>query len=220
IFIAEGIPTPRFFQMEDADALQEAPLPFPLIVKARHEGSSKSLTDKSVVRNLRELKEQAAWLIRNYRQPALVEEFISGSEFTVAVIGNAPPEPQPVVQIEIDGRTELGDLIYTFARISAPGLNYLCPARIPAALEKELQRLAVLAYQAIECKDFGRVDFRVDAQGKPYVLEINPLPSLSTEDIFMTVARRLNVSYDAIIHQVINAAVLRHRLEPCPTTSR
>ncbi|MBI4227247.1 MAG: ATP-grasp domain-containing protein [Candidatus Omnitrophica bacterium] len=223
VFMADGIPTPRFFVVRDAAALTASPLPFPLIVKPRHEGSSKSLSDKSLVRSLGALKAQAEWLIRTYRQPALVEQFIAGTEFTVAVIGNDPPEALPVVQVEIDGRTDLGDLFYTFSRINAPGLTYRCPAKISPAAEAELRRLAVRAYEAIECRDFGRVDFRVDGQGRPYVLEINPLPSLSTEDVFTPIAERLGVSHQAMIQRILNVAIARCHLnlkDPCPTPSR
>ena len=220
VFRAEGLPTPRWFQIRDIADLLDVPLPFPLIVKPRHEGSSKGLSETSVVRSREALLAQVDWLIRTYRQPALVEEFIPGTEFTVAVIGNDPPEAQPVVQIAIDGKTALGDLFYNFARLDSTALTYVCPAKIPPALEQELQTLAVRAYQAIECRDFGRVDFRVDTQGRPYVLEINPLPSLSTDDVFMTVARHFGVAYDVMIHRILNAAIARHRLEPCPFASR
>ena len=220
LFLANGIPTPRYFQIHDPNELTASPLPFPLIVKPRHEGSSKSLSEKSLVRSLDELRAQADWLIKTYRQPALVEEFIRGMEFTVAVIGNDPPEAQPVVQIEINGRTELGELFYTFTRINAPGLEYRCPAKIPPALEQALRALAVRTYQAIGGRDFSRVDFRVDPDGRPYVLEINPLPSLSTEDVFMTLANHLGTTYEAMIQRVLQAALVRYRMEPCPTSSR
>ncbi len=220
VFLAEGIPTPRYFVVHDASPLTASPLPFPLIVKPRHEGSSKSLSEKSRVQSLEALKSQADWLIRTYRQPALVEEFIAGTEFTVAVIGNDPPEALPAVQIEMDGSTELGDRFYTFSRISAPGLVYRCPSAIPPTLEAELRTLAVRAYQAIDCRDLGRVDFRVDRQGRPSVLEINPLPSLSTEDVFMTIATHLGVPYPAMVQRILNAAIARYRLEPCPIPSR
>ena len=219
IFLAEGLPTPRYFQVTDASVLTSCPLPFPLIVKPRHEGSSKSLSDRSLVRSLEALKAQADWLIHTYRQPALVEEFIAGSEFTVAVIGNDPPVAQPAVQVQLDGRTDLGELFYTFARVTSTALQYLCPAHIPPALEQQLRALAVRAYQATDCRDFGRVDFRVDTQGRPYVLEINPLPSLSTDDVFMAVAAHLGISYDAMIQRILQAALTRYHLDPCPTPS-
>lgn len=212
ICLSEGIPTPRFFQMTHRDGNVPHDLSFPLIVKPRYEGSSKGISERSVVHSPEELRNQAEWVVRTYRQPALVEEFIRGTEFTVAVVGNAPAEALPVVQIQIDGKVDLGELFYTFSRIAA-GADYLCPARLDPPMEENLKALAVRTYQAVDCMDFGRVDFRVDGQGHPYVLEINPLPSLSTEDVFMVVARRLGVTYEAMIGRVVEAAIKRLGLE-------
>jgi D-alanine-D-alanine ligase len=147
-----------------------------------------------------------------YKQPALVEEFISGQEFTVAIVGNDPAEVMPVVQIKIDGRLKLNDKFYTFARISSDKLEYICPAKISHELNKKISELALKTYKAVECCDFGRVDFRVDNEGRPYVLEINPLPSLSTEDVFMTVAKAVGISYEEIIGRILKSALIRYNL--------
>lgn len=215
ILLAEGIPSPRFFEIAHSDSPLPPDLSFPLIVKPRHEGSSKGISDRSVVHSLSELKARAAWVVRTYRQPALVEEFIPGMEFTVAIIGNNPPEVFPVVQIQIEGRTDLGDLFYTFSRI-ASGAEYICPARIKGGLERRLKELALRTYQAVDCLDFGRVDIRVDRTGNPYVLEINPLPSLSTEDVFMVVAKHLGLSYENMIGKILEAAAKRYALRLKP----
>ena len=212
ILLAEGIPTPRFVELGDADKAWQVDLRYPLIVKPRYEGSSKGLREASLVDHAEELKRQAHWLIETYRQPALVEEFIEGREFTVAIIGNDPPQAQPVVQIKIDGTLNLGRRFYTFAHIRS-GADYVCPAPIPERLARQLQALALQTYQAVECKDFARVDLRVDREGRPYVLEINPLPSLSTEDVFMFVAKERGISYEAIINEVLDAALVRYALD-------
>lgn len=219
ILLAEGIPTPRFFQMADSNDPIPADVAFPLIVKPRYEGSSKGISEHSVVHSPEQLRSQVGKIVGTYRQPVLVEEFIRGTEFTVAVIGNDPPEALPVVQIQIDGKTDLGELFYTFSRI-ASGADYICPARIAAGLEETLKSLALRTYQAVECLDFGRVDFRVDREGHPYVLEINPLPSLSTEDVFMVVAKELKVTYEAVLGRIVEAAAKRLRLHPEPIASR
>jgi D-alanine-D-alanine ligase len=211
IFIAEGIPTPKFFEVKTVDSLVNADhLKFPLIVKPRFEGSSKGLTDNSRVANKDELKKQAEYVINTYKQPALIEEFISGQEFTVAIVGNDSPEVMPVVQIKIDGRLKLNDKFYTFARITSDRLEYICPARINKNLKKKISDLALKSYNAVECRDFGRVDFRVDKEGRPYVLEINPLPSLSTEDVFMVVAKKMGISYEEMIGKILNSALKRY----------
>jgi D-alanine-D-alanine ligase len=213
ILLYEGIPTPKFFEAkETGEAINVDHMRFPMIVKPRFEGSSKGLSEKSKVENTKELKEQIDYITSTYRQPALIEEFISGQEFTVALIGNNPVEALPPVQVRIDGELDLGDLFYTFNRISSDRAGYVCPAQIDDKLNKKLMDLAVRTYKAVECRDFGRVDFRVDKQGNPYVLEINPLPSLSTEDVFMFIANYLGISYNDIIAKIINAALKRHKL--------
>ncbi|MDP2830776.1 MAG: ATP-grasp domain-containing protein, partial [Candidatus Omnitrophota bacterium] len=176
------------------------------------EGSSKGLSESSRVENTDELKKQVDFITKTYKQPALVEEFISGQEFTVAIIGNENPEVMPVVQIKIDGKLKLNDKFYTFARITSDRLEYICPAKITADLKKKLDDLALKVYRAVECRDFGRVDFRVDHDGNPYVLEINPLPSLSTEDVFMLIAKNINITYEQMVGKILNSAIQRNGL--------
>ncbi len=214
IFIAEGIPTPKFFTIKSVEELMNTDhCKFPLIVKPRFEGSSKGLSEGSRVENMEELKKQAEFVLNTYKQPALIEEFISGQEFTVAIVGNGQPEALPVVQIKIDGRLQLNDKFYTFARITSDRLEYICPAKVSAEMSKKLSDLALKTYNAVECRDFGRVDFRVDGDGKPYVLEINPLPSLSTEDVFMLVAKAVGVTYNEMVGKILKSALGRYNLD-------
>jgi D-alanine-D-alanine ligase len=214
IFIADGIPTPRFFEVKPGDSVDGLDhLKFPLFVKPRFEGSSKGLSEASKVGNLAELKKQVDFITSTYKQPALIEEFIRGEEFTVAVLGNDEPEAMPVVQIKIDGKLDLKDKFYTFGHIKDDSVEYVCPAPISEGLKKKLSELAVKTYSAIECRDFGRVDFRVDEKGHPYVLEINPLPSLSTEDVFMAISKCLNISYEQMLCRILENALKRYGLK-------
>jgi len=213
ILLSEGIPTPRFMEAKDTQALENLDhLKFPLIVKPRYEGSSKGLSEQSRVENRADLKKQVEFVVETYHQPALIEEFISGSEYTVALIGNDQPEVLPPVAIKIDGRFKLEDKFYTFARIKSNRLEYVCPEHMSKDLKEKICDMALKSYLALECRDFGRVDFRVDNSGKPYVLEINPLPSLSSEDVFMTIAKHMKVSYDSLINRILDAAVARYNL--------
>jgi len=213
IFIAENIPTPKFFEVASPEALLNIDhCKFPLIVKPRFEGSSKGLSENSRVEDFDGLKQQVEYITKTYKQPALIEEFISGQEFTVAIVGNDAPEVMPVVQIKIDGKLKLNDKFYTFARITSDRLEYICPAKITQDLKKKLDELALKVYRSVECRDFGRVDFRVDNDGAPYVLEINPLPSLSTEDVFMLIARNIGITYEEMIGKILNSALKRHGL--------
>ncbi len=213
IFIAEGISTPGYFEIKSVDeTIDTDHLNFPLMVKPRFEGSSKGLSEHSRVANKEELIKQAEFIINIYKQPALVEEFIRGEEFTVAIVGNDPIEVLPPVQVKIEGKLKLDDMFYTFARISSDKLEYVCPAPISPDLNKKIRELALKTYQAVECLDFGRVDFRVDNEGRPYVLEINPLPCLSTEDVFMLLAKAIGITYEEMIGRILNTALKRYSL--------
>lgn len=213
IFLYEDIPTPKFTEFDNAASVNgNVNLNFPLMTKLRYEGSSKGMDDSNLVRNIDDLKKQIGKLTTTYNQPALVEEFISGQEFTIAVIGNKNPKAYPVIQVSIDGKTDLGEMYYTNARIENPNLKYVCPAKIDDKLRDEMQRLAIKVYKAVDCLDFGRVDFRVDNRGNPFVLEINPLPCLATEDIFPMIAQQAGIDYNQIINKILDEALKRYNL--------
>ncbi|HAJ56414.1 MAG TPA: hypothetical protein DCL35_01445 [Candidatus Omnitrophica bacterium] len=214
-FIADNVLTPKYFVADGSfsasGGIKEdlCGMAFPMIVKPRSEGSSKGISEESVVRDNEALVSQVREVVRQYGQPALVEEFITGQEFTVLVIGNGQPEALAPVHIGILGKLEVDDLIYTSRRVSNTEIGYVCPAKISDALDKKLRQAAVAAYKCVDCRDFGRVDFRVDKQGRPYVLEINPLPSLSTEDVFPLVAKAEGSTYNKLILKVLDIAIKR-----------
>ncbi len=213
MFQAEGIPTARYFVAKDTRHLDRLnTIGFPLIVKALHEGTSKGLSKDSRVEDTSALKRQVQRIHDIYRQPALVEEFIRGTEFTVVVLGNDDPRAMPIIQFGMEGRLHLGDEFYTSERVFLKNVQYICPAKIPDHLAEHLQALAVRVYQCVGCRDFGRVDFRVDEQGNPYVLEINPLPSLNPEDTFGTFIPAIGSNYDAVLNRILNFALRRYGL--------
>lgn len=213
LLIYEGIPTPGFFEARNPSDINRDHLKFPLIVKPRYEGSSKGLNDKARVENEDDLKIQVERIVKVYEQPALVEEFISGYEFTVAIVGNNPPEVFAPIQTKIDGQLKPGKLFYTYERISSDSIEYIFPAQIDLNLQKKIMDLALRVYQAVECLDFGRVDFRVDDQGRIFALEINPLPSLSVEDVFMIIAQKIGIGYHRMIGKIIESAMQRYCTE-------
>jgi D-alanine-D-alanine ligase len=209
-FIAEGIPTARYFKARQEDHLQDLnTIGFPLFVKTLHEGTSMGITQNSRVENVEQLKVQVEHINRNYKQPALVEEFIKGTEFTVGVIGNNPPKAMPVVQYAIAGKTSLGNEFYSYRHVAEKLVEHICPAMIDEKLAKHLQELAVRAYKSVDCRDFGRVDFRVDEKGNPYVLEINPLPNLSPDDVFVLFGKVTGETYHQIINKIMDEALER-----------
>ncbi|MGD9014603.1 MAG: ATP-grasp domain-containing protein [Candidatus Omnitrophota bacterium] len=213
VFLAEEIPTPKFLEVKQSNYLIDTDhFKFPLMVKPRFEGSSIGIDVNARVGNLEELIKRADYIINTYKQPALVEEFIQGKEFTVAIVGNDPPQALPPVQVKIEGKLDLGDRFYTFGHISSNELEYVCPAPISKELEDKIKHLALSVYQAVDCRDFGRVDFRVDAQDNPYVLEINPLPCLAFDDVFMLIPKVLEISYPEMIGKILESAFKRYNL--------
>lgn len=211
IFIAEGIPTPKFVVIDDITEFQENPLRYPVFIKPRYEGSSKSLSNNSLAYFENDFRKQVGFVTDKYRQSALVEEFIPGREFTVAVLGNENAYALPVIQIQIDNKLDLGDSFYDYSMIASDSLEYVCPAPIDINLEQKLKELALRTYHAVECKDFGRIDFRVDKYDNIYVLEINPLPGLN--DVFITIAKSLNIDYDEMLLRILEEGILRLQKE-------
>ena len=212
ILYAHNIPTPEYTEIDSPNNINGSNLEFPVIVKPRFEGSSKGLNDDSIVMDRAAFRKQVDWLLKSYKQPVIAERFIRGQEFTVAIIGNNPPKALPVIQIQIDDEVDLGDRFYTFSLRHYDSLAYLCPARISKKMQNKLQELAIATHKATECRDFSRVDLRIDKDMNPYVLEINPLPSLSTEDAFGVLGQFLGVGYDRMVLQVLDAAIKRYGL--------
>lgn len=213
VFLGQGIPTPRFFQTDQSALAEDLnDIGYPLIVKTCHEGSSKGLEPASRVEDLGQLQARIDYVSRHYHQPALVEEFIPGMEFTVAVLGNKQPQAMPVALVSINGRIDLQTEIYTNALIYSAALEYLCPAPIGTDLTRRVQDLAVQVFRAVDCRDLARVDFRVDRQGQPHVLEINPLPTMDKEDVFHLFPKLFGLDFQSTVNIILNLALSRYGL--------
>jgi D-alanine-D-alanine ligase len=224
-----GLPTAPFQVLRREDEPLDSRLAFPLFVKPLREGTGMGINGHSVVYDEGALRRQAGWVIRTYRQPALVEGFLPGREFTVGLIGNtAAPEKRrwndiydergfhlfPV--LEIDANVGVGGGLYNAdSKSYEPGEAgaplYFCPADIPASLEMEMKDLAVAAFEAIGGLDLGRVDFRLGSDGRPYLLEINTLPGLNpiVSDLCI-MARAEGMRYTDLINEVLYLAMSRY----------
>ncbi len=215
-FIADGLPTAPYFCAEQTEDLARFnTIGYPLIVKPRYEGTSKGLSAQSRVENLDQLTRQVELITQKYKQAALVEKFVRGMEFTVPVLGNGNPRAMPVSQVKINGKLDLGNEFFTFERVLAKddSLQYACPAPISSELTQRLQAIAVLAYKSVDCRDFGRVDFRVDEQGNLFILEINPLPSLAKQDVFNLFPQTMGSTYQKTVNQILDFALERYGLD-------
>lgn len=218
-----GVPTPRFASVE---SLAEIPsrLRYPLMVKPILEGSSKGVTDKALVRNRRELARQVEWVLSTYRQPALIEEFLPGREFTVALLGNgASLEVLPIVEINLDTLPPGVNPIYSYEAKwiwdteENPLQIFTCPARLEPLLQRRIEELCRKTFRVLGCRDWCRIDVRLDAAGLPHVIELNPLPGIlprpEQNSCFPKAARAAGLTYEQLILRVVDAAC--ERLQMC-----
>ena len=219
ILAHNGIATPAFTVVS---ALTEVParLRYPLIVKPTLEGSSKGVTDKALVHNRHELVRQLEWVLNTYDQPALIEEFLPGREFTVALIGNGDDlRVLPIVEINFDTLPAGVQPIYSYEakwlwdQEEDPLQIFTCPARLEPLLRLQIEELCKSAFRALDCRDWCRIDVRLDGQGRPHVIELNPLPGIlprpEQNSCFPKAARAAGLSYDELILAVVDAASAR-----------
>jgi D-alanine-D-alanine ligase len=208
-----GIPTPNFFTMSTGKERLPRDLRFPLIVKPIAEGSSKGVHATSVVENEAELREAAQKMIAKYDQPALVEDYIGGREFTVGMLGERRPKVLPPMEVVFLDESEQRPVYsFEFKQDWSSKIRYDVPARLEPAQVKALERAARECFIALGCRDVARVDFRMDAQGKIYFLECNPLPGLTPgwSDLVL-IAKAAGIEYNALIAEILSGAIRRYK---------
>jgi D-alanine-D-alanine ligase len=224
-----GIPTPAYAVVYDADAAATVDR-FPLIVKPLHEGSSKGISGDSVVQTPGELRAQIQRIVETYDQPALVEAFLPGREFTVALLGNGPRVGVlPLVEIRFEGFPRGGTPVYSYEAKwlwdspERPLDIFRCPAKVSPRLGEAIAYLCRRAFAALQCRDWCRIDVRLDAQGRPHVLEANPLPGIlprpESHSCFPAAAAAAGIPYPALIRRVVRIACQRYGL-PVPGRRR
>ncbi|NUN48253.1 MAG: ATP-grasp domain-containing protein [Candidatus Brocadiae bacterium] len=230
---ARGIATPQFRVAETADQVAglvagrgalPAPgaplLRFPLVVKPLSEGSSKGIVDTALVRDADGLAREVGRVLALYREPAIVEEYLPGREFTVAMLGNGDTlQVLPVVEIRFDSLPSGVNPIYSYEAkwvwdtAEKPLEIFDCPARIDRELALEIETLCRRTWDALRIRDWARIDVRCDAQGRPHVLEVNPLPGILPQaeqnSCFPKAARAAGLSYNVLVRRVLDSAIAR-----------
>ena len=210
---AAEVPTPPHCVFGAADAIDPDALPpFPLFVKPRYEGTSKGITPQSRVDNVAALRREVERITTTYDQDAIAEGFVAGGgEFTVAVVGHAPPEALPVLQRGVEPTTGIG--LHALEHRGAPTADtdwdYELRGTLDSALEERLQTLTLRLFDTLDCRDFARADFRVDADGQPLFLEINPLPTFNPDDTFAIVAELMGRDYIDYLSEVFERGLRR-----------
>ncbi len=206
------LPTPKFYVFEVGDE-EIGDLEFPLIVKPLHEDASIGIKDDSVVYDEENLRERVRYVVKEYDQPALVEEFIDGREFNVGVIGNDEKEVMPISEITFDGLPEGKPKIVNYsAKWDEDSIDYKetkrsCPAKVDEELANQLRDLAIKAGEIFGCESYFRVDFRVDKNNNPYILEVNQNPDISDDAGLAAMAEVAGYSYKGLIDKVVKEAM-------------
>jgi D-alanine-D-alanine ligase len=215
-----GIPTPAFRVIRSVSGCRAASVRFPAIVKPLHEGSSKGVYNSCLVRDLSELEREVAATISTYQQPALVEDFLPGREFTVAILGNGDGlRVLPIVEIRFNALPKGVNHMYSYEakwvwdRSESPLDIFACPADLDPHKESEIERICRETYRVLNCRDWARIDVRLDKDARPSILEVNPLPGIlprpEDNSCFPKAARAAGMSYNQLINAVLDIALER-----------
>jgi len=218
-----GVPTPAFAVVESAEAVETIPqgLRYPLFIKPVHEGSSKGITERNFCSTPTELASHVHHLLESYAQPVLIEEFLPGAEYTCAVLGNGPrAHVLPIVGLNFDALPVGAVPVYGFEakwvwdRPDAPLQIFDCPAHLPSSLRRSIEATTLRAYRSLGCRDWARVDLRLDGSGVPNVIEVNPLPGIlpdpADNSCFPKAARAAGLSYNQLIQACVTSAAERY----------
>jgi len=215
--VAEAsIPTPTWQVISHTEKLKGTVwdgFPFPAFVKPVYEGSSKGIRFSSRVESPKEIPEAVEAVLEKYGQPAMVEEFVPGDEVTVGIVGT-PPQVLGIMRVlPRQGRDP--NFIYSLEvkREWEKLVSYECPAKLPSETIQDIAEASLKAFEVLGCRDMARIDFRVDVQRKPYLLEVNPLPGLrpSYGDLPI-MAQEMGYEYKTLISLILNSALRRQKL--------
>jgi D-alanine-D-alanine ligase len=216
ILRAAGIPVPRGFLCREGQKMKPGlPRSFPVIVKPVHEDASLGINAGSVCHDRERAERQVAYIHEVYRQDALVEEYLDGREFNVSVMGEEPMRVLAVSEIDFSRMPESEPRIVSYRakwdeesvvfRATVP----VCPAEIPARLEKRIRFIAARSARCLGCRDYARIDMRTDAEGNVCVLEVNPNPDISPRAGFARAARAAGMTYTEMVARIAQSALNR-----------
>jgi D-alanine-D-alanine ligase len=199
LWAASGVPTPDYVVLESAADLGRvaAQAGLPVFVKPVREGSSLGI---SKAKTEKELK--AAWeMASKYDDKVIAERFIDGAELTCAILAG---RTLPLIRIETDRE------FYDYeAKYILDTTRYLCPCGLPADQEREIQTLALRAFEALACSGWGRVDFMLDKAGHAYALEVNTVPGMTDHSLVPKAAKQAGMDFDELVMRILETADVR-----------
>ncbi len=213
------IPTPKYFVAQKLSEIDREGLRLPAIIKPAREDGSIGIDERSLAKNREEIEFGVRRIFRDFNSPALVEEFIDGREMQVAILGSRNPMILPIAEVDFSGLSQGYPRILTYdakwrtEHEAYRGTPVVCPAKVKPVLERKIKDLALRAFRIFECRDYARVDFRLDGAGeRPFVLEINPNPDISfrNDSGFYRAAEAAGLDYSAVIKKIIDSAFERY----------
>ena len=216
ILKSRGVLTPEYRTLKKTKRFteKEIKLRYPMILKLMNEDASIGISEFSVVKNYTELRKQFSFLVETYNQDIILEEFIQGRELNVAVLGG---RVLPVSEINFGGLPDEFPNIVTYDGKWTEGSIYynhtqpVCPAVLPIRIKKKIETIALASYDALNCRDYARVDIRLSNDGVPYVIEVNPNPDISSDSGFARAAAADGLNYDDLLCTIANFALIRKK---------
>jgi D-alanine-D-alanine ligase len=214
ILKARGIATPEFRLVERADQLLGVDLPFPLIVKPCREDASVGMSFDAVASDKKQLARAVRYVLKELNQPALVERYVEGREIYVSLLGNNPRRALPLTEIRFGPSFADRPKIVSYCAkwdeastecVDSPAVR----AKLPAELEARVVETASRAFDALGCRDYGRVDIRLDPSGEAFVIDINPNCDLHPTAGFAKAALEAGTSYPALVRTLVDVALER-----------
>ena len=211
-----GIHTPVFARSFRGRLDFSHDLAFPVIVKPAREDGSLGIEFSSVVTSIRELMERIDWLHANFDSPVLIEEFVEGREMYVGVIGNEHPEALPVIELDLsklpEGRPRIAGAEVKWGKGTRAyrDTKSAIAEGLPDETVATLQQTAIGVYQALELRDYARVDMRLRPDGRVAVIEANPNPWLASKAEFAMAARKSGRNYTQLIEEILDLALARY----------
>ena len=208
------LPTPDYITIKPKEKITEKNflLSFPVILKLLNEDASIGISEFSVVKDFPQLKNQLNFLLRTYKQDVIIEEYIEGRELNVAILGN---RTLPISEVKFAGLPEgLPNIVTYESKWISNSIYYentkpKCPAKLNNTIKNKIEKTALIAFNAMNCRDYARVDIRLK-DNIPYVIEVNPNPDISFDSGFARAAAAAGISHEELLFTIANFALVRN----------
>ena len=205
-----GVPTPAYYVVNRLGDTDHINLSFPLFAKPLAEGTGKGIDSRSVIYNSKELKDRCNYLLERFKQPVLVETYLSGREFTVGIVGTGD-EARSVGVLEIILKENAEKNVYSY--VNKEECEELVEYRlVSGTVAAACEKVSLDAWRALGCEDAGRVDVRHDHEGIPNFIEVNPLAGIHPEHSDLPILSSKNgITYPELMKMIMDSAVKKIR---------